>query len=267
MKRLDDNQTVDEPGATVEELRHALVQHQARTVGWWLAGIAILLGFLTVFVAVAGLISIGALRGLRDDARQIVSDIREDEDAIADSLEKARDSQVQAEVAKGETEELQRKAAAHVASIEADASRVSNLAAELQRKLQSLQVSTNQITDGAFNENVLGAFREFEPDGYGSLGEVRSGQLTEGDSFRFRQDLAAERNYLVIGVCDENCSDFDLKLYSDTNELVEEDVLPDGWPILQFVAQEGGFFNIEVSMFMCRVQLCNWGARVYVRSE
>ena len=53
------------------------VRFQARTVGWWSVGIGIFLAFPTVFVALAGLLGIGALTGMRDDTRKTVNNMEQ----------------------------------------------------------------------------------------------------------------------------------------------------------------------------------------------
>ncbi|HEY7471732.1 MAG TPA: hypothetical protein VIE68_05225 [Gemmatimonadota bacterium] len=91
------------------------------------------------------------------------------------------------------------------------------------------------------------------------------GLLPAGGDIGLEVDLVAGVEYMIVGVCDGDCSDLDLSL-SDVagNELFSDD-LEDDAPILSFTAPGSGAHILWVTMYACSVEPCSFGYKVYRR--
>lgn len=76
-------------------------------------------------------------------------------------------------------------------------------------------------------------------------------------------DLQAGKTYMVIGVCDEDCSNLDLSVYSPSGEDLGSDFEPDDFPIVVFEAATTGEYVGIVQMIACASAICNYGVRFY----
>jgi len=78
-------------------------------------------------------------------------------------------------------------------------------------------------------------------------------------------DLEFGVEYMVVGVCDQDCSDLDLYLEDTQGNELFKDTLDDDAPILTFTAPAGGAHILWVSMENCSVEPCSFGYKVYRR--
>lgn len=92
-------------------------------------------------------------------------------------------------------------------------------------------------------------------DGRMSLAEGATGATS------IRLDSAGK--YVVIGVCDEDCSNFDLSVRSESGADMGSDVLEDDAPVVTFEAEAGALYEITGSMVACRRAPCLTGVAVY----
>ena len=75
--------------------------------------------------------------------------------------------------------------------------------------------------------------------------------------------LSAGTSYQLIGVCDNDCSDFDLQLYDSRGRKVAEDVLTDDTPVLSVTPNSGGTYTVRAIMTECSSEPCRYGIGVY----
>ncbi|HJO02350.1 MAG TPA: M48 family metalloprotease [Acidobacteriota bacterium] len=80
-------------------------------------------------------------------------------------------------------------------------------------------------------------------------------------------DLAVDRgvDYLVVGVCDNDCDDVDLLVYDEADEEVVSGFEPDDYPVLAFSARTAGSWSVEVRMPGCSADTCIFGFQVFER--
>ena len=104
-------------------------------------------------------------------------------------------------------------------------------------------------------------------DGYTRSGSILSGWLDEDEQEMHRVDLQSGADYMIMGMCDFDCEDLDLALYDSSGDLVDEDVLPDELPVLEFTGPSDGAFLLEASMVTCTVEPCEYGVLVLRRVE
>jgi hypothetical protein len=95
--------------------------------------------------------------------------------------------------------------------------------------------------------------------------EPYGGALNEGESEEVELELTAG-SYLIIGVCDGDCTDLDLLLSADGEE-VASDFEPDDTPVLVVEVEEGGLLILRVDMPACSSGPCRFGLGVFTTSD
>ena len=91
------------------------------------------------------------------------------------------------------------------------------------------------------------------------------GTLHDDASVALEVDLEFGVEYMIVGVCDNDCTDLDLSLVDLQGTVLFEDSLDDDAPILRFTAPAGGAHFLLVDMFACSVEPCSFGYKVYRR--
>lgn len=92
-----------------------------------------------------------------------------------------------------------------------------------------------------------------------------TGALNNGNSTNVGVTLNAGGQYLLVGVCDGDCSDMDLRLSSPGGNTIAQDVANDDTPVLQFTAPTTGEYNVRVMMARCSANPCYYGVSLYRR--
>lgn len=87
--------------------------------------------------------------------------------------------------------------------------------------------------------------------------------LDDGESRGDIVRLDAGRSYIVVGVCDEDCEDFDLEIKDRNGEVVGSDFLEDDAPMVRLNSVGGGGYQIRSIMADCSLEPCLTGVRVY----
>ena len=99
--------------------------------------------------------------------------------------------------------------------------------------------------------------------GYARTHEIKQGSLDDDESEYITLELDAGRSYALLGVCDEDCSDLDLRLYdADGNEL-DSDIETDDYPVVEVRPVRSARFRVKVSMATCSTSPCFYGVAVY----
>jgi hypothetical protein len=91
------------------------------------------------------------------------------------------------------------------------------------------------------------------------------GMLPRTGSVVLEVNLRAGVRYTVVGVCDADCADLDLRAHApDGQAVLDEDVSTDV-PLLTFTAPETGPHPLAVIMTECRTAPCYFGVKVLAR--
>jgi hypothetical protein len=99
-----------------------------------------------------------------------------------------------------------------------------------------------------------------------SNGTLR-GSLDDSESETSVVTLRAGVEYVLVGVCDEDCSDLDIVLYrSGNSDAVARDLLRDDAPIVRHTPEYTAEYRVYVSMADCDVDPCGYAVRVYERA-
>ena len=113
-----------------------------------------------------------------------------------------------------------------------------------------------------------GAAELFEGQGYATGNVLQRNQvvgvLDAGGRSYIEVDLEGGVEYLITGVCDQDCSDLDLYLHqSDGFQSLASDVEVDDVPIIMYTAPHTGGYLLGISMEDCEASICYFGVRVY----
>lgn len=107
------------------------------------------------------------------------------------------------------------------------------------------------------------AFGQVRGDGFNSRNYV-IGRMSNGSSDSWSFTLPGGNSYKIVGVCDNDCEDLDLRV-SIGDEMVTEDVLDDDVPIVNFSAKNETRYSVKVSMVTCKADPCFWGIAVFYK--
>ena len=72
-------------------------------------------------------------------------------------------------------------------------------------------------------------------------------------------------NYVILGVCDNDCSDLDLRLFDPNGREVASDLLTDDNPVVNVTPRRTGTYTVRAIMTTCSSQPCRYGIGVYGR--
>ncbi|GEM_PF-5072668 len=90
--------------------------------------------------------------------------------------------------------------------------------------------------------------------------------LWQDESSYFPLQLKEGKNYAILGVCDKDCEDIDLKLYDHNGKIIDYDTSSDNTPLVTVKAEEAQELKIKVEMSTCAVAPCYYGIGVFERS-
>jgi len=102
-------------------------------------------------------------------------------------------------------------------------------------------------------------------NGYQRAAGPFAGGLNAGGARRNTVMLRSGQDYRILGVCDERCRDFDLRLIGPDGRVIAQDVLDDAVPIVHVVPQVTGNYEIEAQMVRCSGAPCWYAFNVYSR--
>ncbi|HUP19330.1 MAG TPA: hypothetical protein VM778_05180 [Gemmatimonadota bacterium] len=129
---------------------------------------------------------------------------------------------------------------------------------QAQSYRQILQAQIDAV-DGSLRD------RGYRPDPGAFPSDFIAGFLEEGASVGLELTLQAGQAYVVVGVCDADCSDLDLAVLDDSGNVLVEDELTDDVPVLEFNGPPSGVAMLLVTMYDCSVEPCGFAYKVYRR--
>lgn len=89
------------------------------------------------------------------------------------------------------------------------------------------------------------------------------GSLAEGAKETYTLRVQRGETYHILGVCDNDCSDLDIRLLNSSGEVIGEDQLEDDVPIVELVPTITGTVRIEVEMYKCSAEPCFFAVEAY----
>ncbi|MEM6784597.1 MAG: hypothetical protein AAF624_12785 [Bacteroidota bacterium] len=101
--------------------------------------------------------------------------------------------------------------------------------------------------------------RMLNDEGYDGSYDRRYGWLRDDARDSFTVYLRAGQEYYFFGVCDNDCSDLDLRLFSPTGGLVDSDTATDDTPHVSVRPRRSGTYRVQSHMYDCDTQPCRYG--------
>ena len=103
--------------------------------------------------------------------------------------------------------------------------------------------------------------------GFQQVGQPFSGGLQPGQSWDLPTQMNVGYEYQIVGVCDRDCSDLDLRLFDGNGALIIEDTSTSSQPNVGVIPSTSGTFNIQVHMYACTVAPCYYAVALYARPQ
>jgi type II secretory pathway pseudopilin PulG len=103
---------------------------------------------------------------------------------------------------------------------------------------------------------------ESTASGYTRLFRSPMMQLRKDETRDYSVTLVAGVNYMVAGVCDNDCPDMDIKLFDSSGNEVAADTATDSVPIVRHVPNKGGTYRVRAIMYNCTANPCWAGLSV-----
>jgi len=137
------------------------------------------------------------------------------------------------------------------------------IAAGLCIALVAAPAAAAQSRAGNVSRQMAHAQEMFAGHGLRPAGRGLTGTLEEGEEATLRLQLTAGVPYVISGVCDNECTDFDLRLADAAGNAVAEDVATDDTPIVRFTPQRTGVYVVSGVMSSCSQDPCHFGIGTY----
>lgn len=83
----------------------------------------------------------------------------------------------------------------------------------------------------------------------------------------FKLTLNKGRHYILLSVCDNDCSDLDIKVYDENDNQVGVDNAGDDLPMVRVTPRWTGPFTIRVEMAECSHNPCYYGIGVFAEAS
>ena len=99
--------------------------------------------------------------------------------------------------------------------------------------------------------------------GYAMSHEVFMGRLDDDQNESLNIPLDGGTKYILVGVCDQDCSDVDLTIYDPDGNEVDSDLETDDKPVLELTPRSDGRYRVKVSMVACSANPCRYGVGVW----
>ncbi len=100
-------------------------------------------------------------------------------------------------------------------------------------------------------------------EGLRQMEEPRTGSLDAGEEESQSLSLQSGNHYMMVAVCDNDCTDIDLRLYGPNGDQIDVDVELDDTPIVDVAPGRSGTYRLEVVMVTCSTEPCFYGVGIY----
>jgi hypothetical protein len=118
-----------------------------------------------------------------------------------------------------------------------------------------------------WEDQVIGFLQQgeelIEGEGFVRMHEYETGTLRRGASETVLVRLDAGVRYLLLGACDTDCDDVDLRIFGPRGALLDSDVATDDFPVLTVTPSVSGDYTVRVTMARCDTSVCYYAVGVY----
>lgn len=128
-------------------------------------------------------------------------------------------------------------------------------------------VSTEAAAQNQYQQQITQQFTNWAPrfaqQGFQMQGTAFTGSLNDDADESILINLQAGTRYAIAGVCDQDCSDVDLQVFSSDGTKIGEDLQTDDKPVVIFNAGYSGQYRVKVLMATCSTNPCYYGVQVF----
>ena len=128
-------------------------------------------------------------------------------------------------------------------------------------------VSTDAVAQNQYQQSIAQQFTNWAPrfaqQGFQMQGTPTTGTLNDDADESILVNLSAGTRYAIAGVCDQDCNDVDLQVFSSDGTKIGEDLQTDDKPVVIFTAGYTGQFRVKVLMATCSTNPCYYGVQVF----
>jgi hypothetical protein len=115
------------------------------------------------------------------------------------------------------------------------------------------------------NGQIENQAKSLSERGFHRTHDVYDGSLKNEESEYLTLALHAGRSYAILAVCDNDCTDLDLRIFGDDNREIDSDVEDDDYPVVVLSPATDGKFRLKVIMAKCSTSPCFYGVGVYAK--
>lgn len=112
-------------------------------------------------------------------------------------------------------------------------------------------------------EQLSSAAQKLGKSGFALTHNIHTGELQQNEDENVAVELDRGRAYLIVGVCDNDCKDVDLRLFNAAGKEVDKDVERDDYPAVAVDASRTEKYTVRASMAACTASPCRYGFGVF----
>ncbi len=135
----------------------------------------------------------------------------------------------------------------------------------IQAPLQVQQPAGDQNPQQIIVAQLQQASGALAQQGYEMVTQPFSGGLQPGEAWDLPTQMSVGYEYQIVGVCDRDCSDLDIRLFDGNGGLIVEDTTTTSQPMVGVIPTSTGTFNVQVHMYACTVAPCYYAVALYRR--
>jgi hypothetical protein len=114
-------------------------------------------------------------------------------------------------------------------------------------------------------EQLSTAAEKLGKSGFSLTHHIYTGELKHNEDENVTVELDRGRGYLIVGVCDNDCKDVDLRLYDAAGREVDQDVERDDYPAVAVDVNRSTKYTVRTNMASCSRSPCRYGFGVFAR--
>ena len=127
--------------------------------------------------------------------------------------------------------------------------------------------ASKAVAQNQYQQQIQTQFNNWAPrfsqQGLTAQGSPMTGSLNNDATESILVNLTAGTRYALAGVCDQDCTDVDLQIFSSDGTKIGEDLATDDKPVVVFNAAYTGQYRVKVLMATCNTNPCYYGVQVF----
>ena len=139
------------------------------------------------------------------------------------------------------------------------------LGAALLAAAVATQVTAQNTYQQQITRQLTNAASAVSGQGYSADRAPVMGSLNDDARESVLIQLTSGVRYAILGVCDNDCTDVDLRVQDPMGNNIGEDLATDDTPVVEFTAGNAGQYRVTVMMATCNTNPCYYGVQVFAR--